>query len=393
MQYSTIITILFVVGMLITGTLNTVAAKIQNETPSLGNDGTVHKFHHPWVQTWLMFMGEILCLFYFGAQLCCCKKEDEDIKSKYNDFQEGPPPNPCSFIFILPTLMDLTGTTLGSIGLLYIPSSIWQMLRGARIVFSGIGCVIFLGRKLHLHHWLAMAIVCMGLTAVALSSFFSRGSDPAAATVTPQQIILGVCLTLGGQIFSAAQMVIEELFVRGKNYPSLNVVGMEGLFGFALTGLLLPGLYFIPDTNSIVSQVFAEDALDAMVQIYNSTILQVFCSLYICSIAFFNFFGLSLTKTLSAVHRTIFDTLRTVTVWGVNLFVFYALSLPQFGEAWSNWSYLQLGGFGFLIFGTLMYNEVFHIPCSVYDVPEKKGTPLASTLINEDDSSSEGAAA
>lgn len=74
------------------GTLNTVAAKIQNETPSLGNDGTVHKFHHPWyyisdfklilsrVQTWLMFMGEILCLFYFGAQLCCCKKEDEDIK-------------------------------------------------------------------------------------------------------------------------------------------------------------------------------------------------------------------------------------------------------------------------------------------------------------------------
>lgn len=79
-------------------------------------------------------------------------------------------------------------------------SSIWQMLRGARIVFSGIGCVIFLGRKLHLHHWLAMAIVCMGLTAVALSSFFSRGSDPAAATVTPQQIILGVCLTLGGQV-------------------------------------------------------------------------------------------------------------------------------------------------------------------------------------------------
>lgn len=44
-------------------------------------------------------------------------------------------------------------------------------------------------------------------------------------------------------------MVIEELFVRGKNYPSLNVVGMEGLFGFALTGLLLPGLYFIPGTN------------------------------------------------------------------------------------------------------------------------------------------------
>jgi len=377
MKWQNILTILYVVLMLVTGTLNTVAAKIQNETPALGIDGTVHKFHHPWVQTWLMFLGEVLCVFVYGAQLFCAKKKNA-IEEKYEDFGEEPTPNPCSFIFLAPTLCDLAGTTLGSIGLLYIPSSIWQMLRGARIVFSGVGCVIFLKRKLYLHHWLAMAIVCVGLVGVALSTFFSKGTGD----VTTQDIILGVVLTLIGQIFSAAQMVVEELFVRNRNYPSLNVVGMEGLFGVAITGaIILPALYFVPDTDNKIVQCFAEDSLDAMVQIANSTLLKIFIPLYIASIAFFNFFGLALTKQLSAVHRTIFDTLRTVTVWAANLFIFYALKQPQFGESWNDWSYLQLGGFCFLIFGTIMYNEVFHIPCSTY--PTKVSADQMALLVND----------
>ena len=41
-------------------------------------------------------------------------------------------------IFVVPTICDLIGTTLSGIGLLYVPASVWQMLRGAIIIFAGI---------------------------------------------------------------------------------------------------------------------------------------------------------------------------------------------------------------------------------------------------------------
>lgn len=39
-----------------------------------------------------------------------------------------------------------------------------------------------------------------------------------------------------------------------------------------------------------------------------------------------------LTKKLSAVHRTLMDTLRTVTIWAVEVFIFYVLHIPEYGE-------------------------------------------------------------
>lgn len=136
---------------------------------------------------------------------------------------------------------------------------------------------------------------------------------------------------------------------------------MEGLFGVIFMGLLvLPGMYFVHSTafaikniffcnivgDNIVAQAFQENALDAIVQIRSSSMLQLFLAFYgkilavialslmllVFSIAFYNFFGLMLTKKLSAVHRTLMDTLRTVTIWAVEVFIFYVLHTPAYGE-------------------------------------------------------------
>jgi hypothetical protein len=52
-------------GMLISGTANTVLMKIQNETN--GQNGKL--FNHPFVQCAIMFIGELLCLGVYGAKL------------------------------------------------------------------------------------------------------------------------------------------------------------------------------------------------------------------------------------------------------------------------------------------------------------------------------------
>ena len=51
-------------GMLVTGTANTILMKTQNLTVTYGN-----KFNHPFVQCAVMFVGELMCLGMYGLKL------------------------------------------------------------------------------------------------------------------------------------------------------------------------------------------------------------------------------------------------------------------------------------------------------------------------------------
>jgi len=280
-----------------------------------------------------------------------------------------PPATPVfSIVFLWPTLCDLGGTTLGGIGLIYTPASVWQMLRGSIIIFSGALSVIFLKRKLHCHHWFGMSIVVAGLGLVGVSSLL--GSHEKAPSA---DLILGIVMTLAGQLLGAIQFIVEEVFVKRRNYPALNVVGMEGLYGTLLmSAVVLPALYFVPAKGQILKN-FSENSLEAFVQIYNSWFLLLFVLLYLVSIAFYNFFGLAVTKRLSAVHRTLIDACRTVVVWTIEIILYYS-GLHKYGEGWEKNSYLQLGGFLLLVVGTVLYNGVVKLPCSTYTVAKNKPT-------------------
>ena len=80
-----------------------------------------------------------------------------------------------------------------------------------------------------------------------------------------------------------------------------------------LSFAILPVLYFIPGSD----QGSYENALDALVMIKNDGPLLALNLLYSMSIAFYNFFGLSVAKQLSTVHRTLIGQLvdeRSMTI-------------------------------------------------------------------------------
>ena len=177
------------------------------------------------------------------------------------------------------------------------------------------------------------------------------------ATSDSGKMVLGIGLIVAGQFCNAVQMIVEEIYLKKRSLEPLLVVGMEGLWGsLIMCFVVLPIIYFIPgDDNGSY-----ENAIDALYMIKNSWSLALLIVGYWLSIAFYNFFGLSVAKSLTSVHRTLIDALRTMAVWGVQLVIYYRFS-RDLGEDWNQYSWLELAGFLLLLCGTLIYNSILKV--------------------------------
>lgn len=393
--------ILLAVAMLATGSINTLTQKAQNQCSS--NGSTVgpyanetmpeHPFAHPWFQAWIMFIGEFLVLFVYACHRSNLQKKLwEDYITQIKSSTTYPPEPPVmpgylAPIFCITGFLDILGSSLAAIGLVYIDASVWMMFRGSMIIFAGFLSCLFLKKKMGVKHWLGIFVTAVGLVLVGVASILRQKPDDDPNKQSTETTIIGIMFIVVGQLLSASQMVLQELFM--SKYPNVHpmqVVGTEGLFGLVtMSAIFLPAFYFIPCPG----ERRCEDALDAFYQIYNSPKLLAFCLCYICSIAFYNFLGIAVTKSLSAVHRCIIDGCRTLCVWVVNLFIFYVIektidpdAKPTFGEEFdTTYGFLQIDGFLFLLIGSALYNEIIDLPCSsastteTVEVQETPSTP------------------
>lgn len=113
----------------------------------------------------MMFAGEMTCLIYFFLVE----------KKLAGEFQvEGGSGSRSWFLFMIPAAFDVLGTGVGGVGMIYISSSIWQMMRGSIIVFTSLFSVFFLDRKLYAYHWVAVLVTVIGLSFVGLSAVLDQ---------------------------------------------------------------------------------------------------------------------------------------------------------------------------------------------------------------------------
>jgi len=373
--------VFLIAGMLITGTINTVITKLIFDTneavgccgySSSGIPNEVsHGFSHPWFSTWVMFLGELMTFIPF---IITRRMDNKKLVKADRE-------NPYHYIFAIPTCCDLTASTLGNIALLWIPASIWQMMRGAIIIFGAILSFFVLKKKLRLHHWIGITCVVFGLFLVGLSGFLTESAKNKEGTNRRDPVLFaaGIILVVFAQLIAASQMIIEEILLKNRSYEPMNVVFMEGFWGVTIMSCIaLPILYITPHAipasppytwaeESAVLQVYNENTPDALSQMINNPIFLLENLILLFSISFFNFFGLSLTRYLSTVHRTLIDACRTISVWLIQV-IFWYIGLKSVGEELTINSIYQAFGFVLLVIGTIIYNEVVKIPGSVYEV-------------------------
>lgn len=220
-------------------------------------------------------------------------------------------------LLALPAVCDICGTTLMNAGLLLVAASIYQMVRGALVLFVGLFSVLFLKRRLGAWKWLSLFVVVLGVAIVGLAGALEKhdpdhhpsddlpgdtrpGSEhdlmlpvttahramlvirDAVTTTeahTAAESVLGVLLIAGAQIFTATQFVLEESIMEKYSMDPIQVVGWEGIFGFSVT-LVGMGVLHIANGQGYF------DAVEAFHEVFTNRTIAVTSLLIMISIGY-----------------------------------------------------------------------------------------------------------
>ncbi|BFZ55252.1 hypothetical protein PYCC9005_002292 [Savitreella phatthalungensis] len=385
---------LFVTGMLLTGCANTLLLKYQDQACEAqarpGFAAGCNSF--PIIQSFAMFSGESLCfvvvglsamysLFFRGRSAShhhptgaagytplfaddthrqsqtSDRADDADLDTSiatnalHKDSNNPPLVGRKTLYLALPAICDIIGTTIMSIGLLFVPASIFQMCRGALVLFVGLFSVIFLRRQLARFQWFALFQVTAGVFLVGLSTVIgARPSTPheptSAESTNFARTLAGVLMIVGAQIFTASQFVLEEFILGKYSIEPIKVAGYEGIYGLFIvtTGMFIAHITYGSTPKGADTTWDVQSGLNA---IGHDPKLVLAFMIFAVSIAAFNFFGLSVTRTVSATSRSTIDTCRTLFIWAVSLAL-----------GWETFKVLQLIGFVLLVHATLVFNGV-----------------------------------
>ena len=78
-----------------------------------------------------------------------------------------------TLLLAIPSFFDLIATILMNIGLLSVTASVYQMMRGAEMLFAALFAVTFLKRHLNKYHY--MGILCCGVRRGAVAAVGGAG--------------------------------------------------------------------------------------------------------------------------------------------------------------------------------------------------------------------------
>lgn len=360
--------VLIVLGMLVTGTLNTLTTKIQFTMQSVGLNGQVETFKKPWFGTMNMLFAMLLagsCSELFGLCMRGGKRASNGktaplLEDELSTLRGAQPSYFTKCLYVaFPAAFDLLATAFCCIGMLYIPASVWQMLRGSSIVFAAMFSIIFLKRKMLAFNWLGLLLCVIGVSLVGVANVLGGVGESEGSSDTAG-VVLGMSLVVLGQVVQAAQVIAEEYLMKGVDLPAMQIIGLEGFWGALIMFLIVyPTLYSLPGEDN----GHVEDPFDTFAMLKNSTELQLMVAVYLFSCGTFNMTGIAVSSVLSGVHRMMFDASRTMVIWAFGLAVHYWFDPNSpFGEVLTPYSGLQLFGFVVLVSGQAIYGEIVKVP-------------------------------
>eukprot|EP00656_Telonema_subtile_P041625 TRINITY_DN4684_c0_g1_i3.p1 TRINITY_DN4684_c0_g1~~TRINITY_DN4684_c0_g1_i3.p1 ORF type:complete len:264 (+),score=33.20 TRINITY_DN4684_c0_g1_i3:277-1068(+) len=181
------------------------------------------------------------------------------------------------------------------------------------------------------------------------------------------QPLWGMAFTVMSQLAHSLQVVVEEYVVKVQRADPLLVTGAPAPFGvFMAIGLNLI-LFGVTVTKHGVTRP-AEDPFDVVVMLSHNWVLGAMFVVYASMLVVHDYCGTVVAQKLDSTHRVMLDGVRVVLIWGLELFMYYALHSSQIGEPWKpglwNGSWLMLPVAVTMAFGALQFHYARWCPLS-----------------------------
>ena len=313
-------------------TLSSLLLKWQDNQISLG-----YKYLHPFLQSFCMFLGEQLCLYWFYLQ----RKTTKQLPSK------GSP-----LLFTFPAALDLIASCFFAIGMAFCALSVTQIIYSFQIVITTLLSRLVLKKHIDVPQLIGVLFVFVGIIMTGISSIYIK-----SATYTTS---VGVILMLLSNIIWPIQFILEEKLFRSYRFNALEAIGYEGLSGSSIYLLILPMLLNVSCVPSFLDEakmdgfcIFGkiEDPVFAIQQMLSSKYLIATTIVYIITISFVNFSMIAVIKYGSAISSVTVSSVRILLLWVISLIA-----------GWEKFSVLELLGFILVLIGSLLYNEIIRIP-------------------------------
>jgi len=310
------------VAMLVFGTTSVL---LKNWQVKLG-------FYEPFLWTWVTFVGQSFFLpIYWGTPRTASDVEAAATK----------PPAPFH-VLALGTFLGFTSLCLGNCAYGGLPGSILNMLKSGRLLVTALLSVTFLGKHIRAHQYLGIAMVLAG--AVIVTCVASLGEGVGYASIAKARV--GLIFAFGSCIGGGMQSVWEEATMKQYAVPPQLLTGIEGVAGvfYGIIALVVVNLMQVENTPA---------AFDLL---WHSKFILCAFVLFFLTVAMYNYTGIVLTKSSSAMGRTFLDIVKTGCIWVVEVLCH-----------WSTFTWLELLGWVVIVSGTMVCSKIMELPCLTYE--------------------------
>ncbi|CAM9637985.1 unnamed protein product [Discosporangium mesarthrocarpum] len=350
---------------LIGGTGCSIVIKLLYQLTAVDSTGNVSHFEKPLFLTWIMFLAMAFALPVYYAQQALKASED----------RAPPVPSGVLWWLVIPSLFDLAGTNFAQIGLIFTTVSYYQLLRCTVIIVTAFLKAFVLKQPIAAYMWLGVFVNIVAMVLVSITNFVQPEDTQPSGASNPA---LGMVFILLSCVVQGSQYIFEEKVMAVDNAPPLVVIGMEGLWGTVIMLVIFPIAYFLPgrDKGSV------ENLPDSFEMVSKSYAIQLVLFIFFITVTTYNIFCIYVTAFLSAIWHAILDNFRPLSVWAMDLVIFYLITDGGFGESWNKYSWIQFSGMLVLFLGTAIYNGSLRVPGVPYPADtfsDTQGTPSMRT--------------
>lgn len=218
---------------LIAGTAMLMAIKTMTRHLVAVGSGELKQYDQPFCQTFVMFLGEGMCLLVVFYEDHVTKKTGRAHGVfEFATAEDLAKPRTPWWYWVLPACLDGIGTTLTNAALTMTYGSTVQILRTTMLVLTSLFALCLMRKPLRIHEWLGIFVMTGGMISAGIMAVLH---PEVAESIDPTKSKIGVVLTLIGTIFSAIQLAVEEKFFDKTYCPPLMGVGVEGCTGAFLS--------------------------------------------------------------------------------------------------------------------------------------------------------------